>query len=314
MEKYKYIFGPIPSRRLGNSLGVSPIPGKYCNYSCVYCQLGRTNTLTVTRGEYVNVNDILREFKQYSTEKIKFDVVSIVGEGEPTLNINLGKLIRELKQHTVKPVVVITNGSLLADGAVREQLLAADIVMPSLDAYDQQSLVKINRPDKKIAFSEIYTGLKMFAGEFTGRLWPEIMLIKGINDDKKSLTKFKDLLAEVRHDRLFINTPVRPPAEKWVEAPERKTLEDAVDILGGSSLEMLASGAFVSELEDDLEAVLSIIQRHPMNQHEVSAFLKSRGVQNEGEIFKKLSDNELVEVMDYKGYQTFRYFKGERIR
>ena len=145
MNDFKYVFGPIPSRRLGRSLGISPLPKKTCNYSCIYCQLGRTDKMTNKRQEFYKTEDIIAEFKQYLKDSDKFDIVTVVGEGEPTLAANLGELVVALKALTDKPVAVITNGALLSDPQVREELCHADMVLPSLDAYNQEISKKIDR-------------------------------------------------------------------------------------------------------------------------------------------------------------------------
>ena len=166
MKKFRYIFGPIPSRRLGRSLGISPLPKKTCNYSCIYCQLGRTDRMTNKRQEFYKTEDILKEFKEYLKDSDKFDIVTVVGEGEPTLCSNLGELICGLKEMTDKPVAVITNGALLSDPQVREELCHADMVLPSLDAYNQDIAKKIDRPYGTIRFEEEFLGLKKFCSMY----------------------------------------------------------------------------------------------------------------------------------------------------
>jgi len=146
MNNMKYVYGPVPSRRLGISLGISPIPKKTCNYSCIYCQLGRTDIMTNTRKMFFPVQKIMSEFNEVLKKRIFFDVITIVGEGEPTLYLGLGELISEIKGKTDKPVALITNGALLYDRDLRREAAKADIVLPTLDAYDEASFRKINRP------------------------------------------------------------------------------------------------------------------------------------------------------------------------
>ena len=306
MKKFRYIFGPIPSRRLGRSLGISPLPKKTCNYSCIYCQLGRTDRMTNKRQEFYKTEDILKEFKEYLKDSDKFDIVTVVGEGEPTLCSNLGELICGLKEMTDKPVAVITNGALLSDPQVREELCHADMVLPSLDAYNQDIAKKIDRPYGTIRFEEEFLGLKKFCSMYQGELWLEIMLVDRINDDEESIAQFKKLLKELKYDRLYLNTPVRPPAEEGVNVVSDERMEYAVKELGGISIEMLSSGSFFSEIEDDYEAVKSIIGRHPMNQFELNGFLDSRGTANKEEMIEKMKQDEEIAVIDYKGILTFR--------
>lgn len=306
MTEMKYLFGPVPSRRLGNSLGISPIPKKTCNYSCIYCQLGRTDHLTNQRKMFFPVQEIIEEFDQFLMKSEAFDVVTIVGEGEPTLYLGLGELIQEIKKRTDQPVAVITNGALLYDPQVRAELAEADIVLPTVDAYDQALFKKINRPHGTIDFHQVQSGLKTFSETFDGQLWIEIMLIDGINDDDESLGKYKGLLQEIHHDRLYLNTPVRPPAESYAKAVSPERMERAVELLGGISIEMLVSEGFHSEIPDHKEAILSIIKRHPMNQFEIEGFLKSRGCQEPSAILDELRKDSRVVSIVYKGFETFR--------
>lgn len=306
MEEMKYVFGPVPSRRLGNSLGISPIPRKVCNYSCIYCQLGRTDKMTGERKEFFKKEDILKEFKEYLKDSDKFDIITIVGEGEPTLYLKLGELIKDVKKLTSKPVAVITNGALLHDKNVRKELCEADIVLPSIDGYDEETSKIIDRSLGTIKFDEELQGLIEFSKEYTGQLWLEIMLVEGINSDKNSIEAFKEILKKINYDRVYINTPVRPPAEDYVKSVGKETIEYAVKELGGISIDMLSSGNFFSEISDNYEAVLSIIRRHPMNQFEVESFINSRDIKNTKEIFERLKEDSKVNVIDYKGIKTYR--------
>lgn len=306
MSRLKYVFGPVPSRRLGRSLGVSPIIKKACNYSCIYCQLGRTDKMTNTRKEFFPVKDILNEFREYLKDEQKFDVVSIVGEGEPTLYSKLGELIRGLKSLTDKPVAVITNSALMGDPDVRAELMEADIVLPSLDSFDERSWHKIDRPHGKLVYKDVFNGLVEFTHNFKGQIYMELMLMDSINDDNESIDKFKELFSKLSYEKLYINTPVRPPAEDYAVVSSKERINYACKVLGGISIDALASGSFFSEIEDDYDAILSIIGRHPMNQHEISGFLDSRNVKNADELFDRLNKDDNVIPTEYKGYITYR--------
>ena len=306
MSETKFVFGPVPSRRLGRSLGVSPIPKKSCNYSCIYCQLGRTDKMTNTRKDFFPVEDILAEFDRCREELSHCDVISIVGEGEPTLYASLGALIRGLKARTDKPVAVITNAALMGDPTVRADLMEADIVLPSLDSFDEESWHRIDRPHGHLRYGEMLEGLRRFTREFSGAIYLEIMLMAGINDSEEQLQIFKELLSTLSYDRVYINTPVRPPAEPEVQVCSEATLALACELLGGVSIEQLASGSFFSEVEDDYEAILSIIGRHPMNQHEIRGFLDSRHNPDPQALLDRLSHDSAVNPVEYKGYITYR--------
>lgn len=306
MEPLQHAFGPVPSRRLGNSLGLSPIPPKTCNYSCTYCQLGRTNHMTGSRQAFYPVEEIIGEFELYLKDADKFDVVTIVGEGEPTLYAGLGELIDQVKQRTDKPVAVITNGALLWDPQVRKELAQCDIVLPSLDAWDEETFRAVDRPLGSLDFQKIQQGLVDFSHEYTGQLWVEIMLCGGVNDSQDSIDHFAQILQKIRYDRVYINTPVRPPAEPDVRVASPDSIQYAVEKLGAISIDMLSAGSFFSEIPDDYEAILSIIARHPMNQFEVASFLESRCVSNKNSILDKLRHDSRVECVDYKGILSFR--------
>ena len=306
MSETKYLFGPVPSRRLGRSLGVSPIPNKTCNYSCAYCQLGVTRCRVNERKEYFPLADILAEFDRCLGDLDHCDVVSIVGEGEPTLYSRLGELIRGIRARTDKPVAVITNGSLLWDPQVRADLCEADIVLPSLDSCDEKTWYRTDRPYKDLRYDQVFQGLVDFSHQFSGQLYLEIMLMDGVNDTEEDLQKFKALLSRLRYDRVYLNTPVRPPAEKNIRVSTPETIALATELLGGVSIDALASGGFYSEIPDDYEAILSIIGRHPMNQHEITGFLESRGTADPAALLDRLSRDPQVHPVEYKGYITYR--------
>lgn len=306
MKDLKYVYGPVPSRRLGLSLGISPIPKKTCNYSCVYCQLGRTDRMTNTRQDFFPVESILTEVDHILANDIPFDAITIVGEGEPTLYKSLGLLISEIKRRTDLPVAVITNGALFYDPQVRREVALADIVSPTMDAVDEQSFKRINRPYGTLSYKLIAHGLKEFSKEYRGQIWLELMLVKGYNDDETTLLRYRDLLRDIRYDRLYINTPVRPPAEVFAVAADRSQIEKAMELLDGTSIDLLVSHGFHSELEDDYLAIMSIIKRHPMNQYEIEGFLRARNAQGIKEIIGRLESDPSVEAITYKKYITFR--------
>lgn len=306
MREMKYVYGPVPSRRLGISLGISPIPKKTCNYSCIYCQLGRTDKMTNTRQMFFEVDEIVTEFEEFLRKSIAFDVVTIVGEGEPTLYLGLGDLICEIKKRTEKTVAVITNGALLCDSKLRAELNSADLVLPTLDAYDEKSFRKINRPHGTIQFDQVRDGLKIFSDEYKGQLWIEIMLIADMNDDDEALFKLNDILKALKYDQVYINTPIRPPSESYVKVISQEKMLRAIEILGGISIDLLVSDGFKSEIMDDYAAIISIIKRHPMNQFEIENFIRTRACGDIGEIFNTLKQDRLVTMITYKGYEVFR--------
>jgi len=266
----QYVYGPVPSRRLGQSLGIDPILFKTCNYNCVYCQLGRTLGITNQRRDDIPPQQILAQVREALATHTRdcMDYITFVGQGEPTLCASLGLLIRHVKGMTDIPVAVITNGALLYQAAVREELSAADVVMPTLDAADQATFKRINRPWPKFRIEEIIAGMVAFRQSFAGQIWLEVMLVKGLNDGEPTLLRLRDALSAIRPDRLHINVPVRPPAEAWVEIPDDDSILRATAILGEAA-EVVApyGGQFdFGGVSDPLHAILTIIRRHPMRE------------------------------------------------
>ncbi len=302
---YKYVYGPVPSRRMGLSVGIEPIPADTCNYSCVYCQLGRTRHMSNERKPFFEVGEMLAEFEMYLKDVKEYDVVTLVGDGEPTLFEGLGDLIRGIKRLTDKPVAVITNGALLYEEAVRGDLMEAHIVLPSLDAYDDESFKAVNRPYGTIRFDDVLDGLKKFSMQYKGQLWIEIMLVKGMNDSEKALEAFKEMLKDIHYEKVFVNAPVRPPAESYVETPRDEVIEKFASGLNAYSINHLTDSEFSSSIKDDFEAVLSIIARHPMNQHEIASFISSRSGDAQG-MLGRLNGDETIDKLKYKGYVTYR--------
>ena len=209
----KYVFGPVPSRRLGQSLGIDTIPLKTCNWNCVYCQLGRTQPVTHTRKDYLPPADILAEVGQALAAHKPGDIdwVTFVGSGEPTLHTSIGWLIAQVKSLTEIPVAVITNGSLLYQPEMRRDLAVADAVLPTLDAGTPELYRRINRPHPEATFDRLVTGLVDFRHQYSGRLWVEVMLIRGLNDTEQALRDIASILRRVEPDEIHISLPTRPP-------------------------------------------------------------------------------------------------------
>mgnify|MGYP000843902217 CR=1 FL=1 len=252
------------------------------------------------------VAEIVAEFEQMMLSDIEIDVVTIVGEGEPTLYLGLKELIEKLKVKTDKPVAVITNGALLSDEEVKQALMLADIVLPSIDAYDEKTFITINRPYPTIKYDKVREGLINFSKEYKGQLWLELMLMKGINDDKSDLLAYQKMLSDIKYDRLYINTPVRPPAEANIQEINQDKMNEAVDLLAGIAINLLVDNGFYSDIKDDFEAILSIIKRHPMNQHEIAGFLKNRHNEQPEIVMTKLALDSRIMIIEYKGYHTYR--------
>jgi wyosine [tRNA(Phe)-imidazoG37] synthetase (radical SAM superfamily) len=210
----RFTFGPVPSRRLGFSLGVDLVPRKRCSFDCIYCQVGKSADREVERRSFFNPEDIVREIASEVKRQRNIDVITFSGSGEPTLNLDIGWIIKETKERVKLPVSVITNSSLLADEKVRLDLGLSDVVLPSLDAVSEDVFVQINRPHSKIKIDDIIQGLKRFKAEYKGKVWLEIMLVKGVNDKTEELEKMKRVIEYIGADKIQLNTVTRPPAEE----------------------------------------------------------------------------------------------------
>jgi wyosine [tRNA(Phe)-imidazoG37] synthetase (radical SAM superfamily) len=225
-KEFKHIFGPVPSRRLGLSLGVDLVPFKTCSYNCVYCQLGHTTNLTAERKSYVPTNEVLEELKQKLRTSVKADYITLSGSGEPTLHSEIGAIIDGIKKITKIPVAVLTNGSLLFLPEVRRALMNADLVIPSLDAASGGVFERINRPHPDIDFEKMFDGLVSFRNEYKGRIWLEIFFVKDLNDGDEEISNLVNLVEKIRPDRVDLNTAVRPPADPSARAVNKNKLNE----------------------------------------------------------------------------------------
>lgn len=224
-EPFRYLYGPVPSRRLGRSLGVDLVPFKTCTYDCVYCQLGRTTNKTIERKEYVAAEAILSEMERKLGELDRPDYITLAGSGEPTLNSATGRIIRGIKSMTRIPVAVLTNGSLLWMEDVQDDLMAADVVIPSLDAGDDASFQLVNRPHPGIPFDRMAGGLATFAKRFKGEVWLEVLLLAGITGLSAEAEKIALIASGLDVARVQLNTVTRPPAENFALALSSEQLQ-----------------------------------------------------------------------------------------
>jgi len=280
------IFGPIPSRRLGASLGVNNIPYKICSYNCVYCQVGRTLHMQVKRTLYSNPSEVFDEVKE-KVERIgetqqNVDYISIVPDGEPTLDSSLGELIERLKDLGL-PVAVITNSSLTWDKSVQEDLKKADWVSVKIDAISPNTWKQINRPHASLSLDEILQGMQEFAGSYTGTLCTETMLVKELNDNPEELTAIANFIkSRISPYKAYIGVPTRPPAEPWVSRPEPESITAAYAIftkegLNAETLTGYESSGFVVT-DNPVEEILEITAVHPMRSDAVKDVLNRFGV------------------------------------
>ncbi len=267
----QFVFGPVPSRRLGFSLGVDLISRKHCTYDCIYCQVGKTTCHEVERKRFYDPHAIVKEIVEEVRKRGELDVVTFSGSGEPTLNIDLGLIIEKVKEQIHLPVAVITNGSLLSKPDVRNDLMKADIVLPSLDAVSEDIFRYINRPHYLIDLGATISGLKQFRKEFRGQIWLEVMLIKNVNDDFEELKKLKEIIASINVDKVQLNTVVRPPVDQNANRLEKEELEGIARMLG-SGCEVVCDFNKISEQnteEDWSDTILEIIRRRALSVDDI---------------------------------------------
>jgi len=298
-------FGPVPSRRLGRSLGINNIPPKICTYSCVYCQLGRTIKMQVERQVFYAPEKIVSSV-QDKVERTResgetIDYLTFVPDGEPTLDANLGREIALLRPLGI-PIAVISNASLIWREDVREELMKADWVSLKMDAVQEETWRKINRSHGTLRLDAILDGALEFASAFEGDLATETMLVEGVNDNDDDLRKVADFLVRLRPDTAYLAIPTRPPAEEWAQPPNEETINRAYQILseGVDHVEYLIgyegnAFAFTGDAEEDL---LSITAVHPMREDAVDEFLARAGTDRA--LVRQLVEQEQLVEMDYE--------------
>jgi len=232
----KYIFGPVKSRRLGSSLGINIIPHKTCCFDCIYCQLGPTTNKTLERKEYVNADEVIAELKSFlqdlDPKTTQINYLTFSGSGEPTLNLKIGQIISEVKKISSIPIAVITNSALLSNDEVRHGLLSADVILPTFSFSDNETFFALNKPNPGLKSEDILKGLITLRKEFKGKIWLEIMLVGGVNDNIKRLEKLKEMANLIKPDKIHLNTPTRAPKNLRISLPASKTLDKIKNLFG----------------------------------------------------------------------------------
>ena len=311
----------MPSRRLGLSCGVDIAPLKVCTLDCIYCQLGKTPQTTIERKEYIPVEPVLAEIKEALEEGMEADYITIAGSGEPTLNSRLGELIDGIKKLTNIPIAILTNGTLLYRADVRADCSRADVVMPSLDAGDEQSFQRINRPNSVISIENLISGLCAFRKEFSGQIWLEVFFVEGINTGTEQIARIKEAIELINPDKVHLNTAVRPTADPNIA---RLSAEKLLEIAGllGPKCEVVAdfspassgilheskSGDILeshSVLNGKAEALISMLKRRPCSQSDICAGL---GI-NHNEAVKYISDLQHQGIIQSEEKEGTVFFK-----
>ncbi|HRU04963.1 MAG TPA: radical SAM protein [Candidatus Brocadiia bacterium] len=261
----QFVFGPVPSRRLGRSLGVDLIPFKTCPYDCVYCQLGRTTEKTRVRRDLAPAGEVVRQVAMALERGPRPDWITMSGSGEPTLHAGLGTIIQAVRQASDVPVAVLTNGALLDDEDVREDLCLADLVIPSLDAGSADIFDRINRPADCVRFEVMAQGLADFRCVFRGQLWLEVFLVAGLNDADEEVARIAALARRAAPDRIQLNTVTRPPAESWARPVAEETLRRLARMFEPVA-EVISHRTFAESAAAEArppEGLLALIRRRP---------------------------------------------------
>jgi wyosine [tRNA(Phe)-imidazoG37] synthetase (radical SAM superfamily) len=279
--KFKHLFGPVMSRRLGVSLGIDLVPYKYCPLNCVYCEVQRTTHLVTEREEFFPVDEILGELDSFLSTKPQLDYITFSGAGEPTLNSSLGHIVRHIKtNYPTYKLALLTNGILFTDKMVRSEALPCDVVLPSLDAATQEVFAKINRPKAGLQVGDMIAGLAEFRKEFSGKIWLEIFLIPGINDTEAELTAMRDSVLRINPDLVQLNSLDRPGTEDWVKAMPLSALKQVKRFFASvlpMPIEVIAKvkySASQSQLDEEVINLLhNTLKRRPSTAEDLSAML-----------------------------------------
>ena len=270
---YQYLFGPVPSRRLGRSLGIDVSPEKTCSFDCLFCQCGRTVHRSTARSELVPFGAVCAELDQWLTEDGQADGITFAGSGEPTLYSRLGELIAFIKERTGTPVILLSNGTLMHRPDVREEAAKADVVKISLSAWDEESFQKINRPAPGLSFEQTVLGEQAFRNDFSGELWLEVFLMAGINDAPERVKQIAAVAETIHPEKVHLNTAVRPPADASVRSVDEPALRSfcalfnpRAEVIASFEAAQTAGAAHIRG--DELAA---LIRRHPATADQLAA-------------------------------------------
>jgi len=313
--KNKIPFGPVPSRRLRRSLGINNIPPKICTYSCVYCQVGKTHNFSNERKEFYKIEEVtgqvFSKIDELKKQKEKIDYLSFVPDGEPSLDINLGKEIEILRSSNI-PIAVITNASLINRKDIRKDLSKADWVSVKIDAIDEKTWKKVNRPHPELLLKDILEGIKEFSKQYKGDLYTETMLIENINTDKKNIKKIADFIRTLEINTAYISIPTRPPASKSAGIPSEETINMAYNLFTERNINVeLLSGYSPLEFpvtKNVREEILNIAAVHPMREEDVKNILNKAN--KEWDIVENLLEKGEIKMVNFGKNRFFlRSFK-----
>jgi len=275
---YKYLFGPVPSRRLGMSLGVDLVPKKVCSLDCVYCEVGETTKLTLDRKEYIKFDKVKEELTNYFANNPDPDYITFSGSGEPTLNIRIGEILQFIKQNKPGiPVAVLTNGTLFYDKNVRDAIKDADVILPSLDAATEDVFKKINRPPENLTIDKYIQGLITLRSEFKGKIWLEIFILPGYNDSDNELIELKKAILKINPDSVQLNTLDRPGTVTNLRSATKEELQRVINFWKLDNVEIIAASSerknIQSYRKDTETAIIETIARRPCTIDDLAKIL-----------------------------------------
>ncbi|ADR18520.1 radical SAM protein [Calditerrivibrio nitroreducens] len=297
----RYIFGPVPSRRLGSSLGIDIVPHKTCNLDCIYCEVGKTTRLTNKRRSFIDLDLMFKEFEQaYSHLKDHIDVVTITGAGEPTLNSDLHKIIKEIKKVISHPLALLTNSTLIDNDDVQNALMDLDLIVPSVDAISLEVIKKINKPHKRLNWDNILKALKDFSHQYNGKIFIETLFVKGINDNEEEFNRLADYFKELKYTKIQLNTVFRPPAYPETRGLTGLELLDIAIFFRKKGLIVEPVGNFVREIPPHVsnnlkDTIITLLKMRPCTMEDLRLLFSI----NENDIENLLNDIEIIEKKTY---------------
>lgn len=304
-----YSFGPVPSRRFGRSLGVNPLPCKTCNYSCVYCQLGRTTRLQTERKVFYSTEAVVDSVRK-AVERAEgaIDYITFMGDGEPTLAANLGEMAEGVRAFWDGKMALITNGSLFSDEDVRRDAMHFNVVSPTVSAGDERTYRRMHRPPRSYKLEKVLEGLRLLGEENPGEVWAEMMLVGGVNDSLASLLSIRKAMKEVAPDRIYVAVPIRPPAEDWVLPPTRGSLRQALEVFP-EAIDMTGpeEGPFLRNEEEREGEIVQIAMNHPLREEQATELLAmSMGPEGARDSLARMVQDGRLVLVRYEGQNFYR--------
>lgn len=308
---YKSLFGPVPSRRLGLSLGIDLIPYKTCSLDCIYCESGATTKHTIERKVYRSTADVMQEIHHFLENSKKIpDYFTFSGSGEPTLAANLGEVIAEIKALNLpSKIALLTNSTLLKDPKLRKEINPCDLIVPSLDAMSETAFQKINRPEKTLKAIDVFDGILSLSKEFQGKIWLEVFILPGINDSQEELTLLKNAIQDIQPDKVQLNTLDRPGAVSGLEKAPRSLLEEIKAFWNLNNVEIVSSYSYLQDHDNETDEsfdeltgrVLGMIIRRPCTVHDLAESLNQKVIFIQKVLDGLLKDGKIIAVPEARG-------------